>query len=93
MSNIIWSPRSRDDLRDIKEYISIDSPRKAKKFIDELIEYPNRLSIFPNASRPIPGCDIVGAKEVFYRDYRIAFRIVNDNIEILTIHHGSKLSP
>ena len=93
MPKIIWSPRSRDDLRDIKEYISLDSPVKANKFIDEVIEYPERLSLFPNASRPIPGCDIVNAKEVFYKGYRIAFRIVNENIEILTIHHGSKLPP
>jgi toxin ParE1/3/4 len=81
MAKIIWSPQSKEDLLEIKEYISRNSPTQATRFVEKLIEYPNRLLTFPNSGRDIPACDIIGAKEVFYKEYRIAFRIINDHVE------------
>ena len=91
MAKLIWSPEAGDNLAEIRDHISINSPHFAPKFIEELMDYPERLLVFPDTGKLIPNSHVSGAKEIFYKDYRIAYREKAGNIEILAVHHGSKL--
>jgi plasmid stabilization system protein ParE len=44
---IIWTQEALDRLTEIDDYISKDSPERASKFIDELIEHTSPLSDQP----------------------------------------------
>jgi plasmid stabilization system protein ParE len=48
---LIWSPASRDDLRDIVSFISRDSTRRAEAFGFRLIGEADKLQIFPEIGR------------------------------------------
>jgi toxin ParE1/3/4 len=91
MGKLIWSPEAGDNLAEIKAFIAENSPYFAPKFIEELIDYPERLLIFPDTGKLIPNSPVLDAKEIFYKDYRIAYREKGCNIEVLAVHHGNKL--
>ena len=51
---IIWSPASRDDLRDIVRFIARDNPQRAESFAYELMRRTDILQQHPEAGRTVP---------------------------------------
>ena len=51
---IIWSPASRDDLRDIVRFIARDNPQRAESFGYELMRRTDILQQHPEAGRVVP---------------------------------------
>ncbi len=51
---LIWSPASRDDLRDIVSFISRDSRQRAETFAYRLIIETDKLQNFPEIGRVTP---------------------------------------
>ena len=51
---LIWSPASRDDLRDVVSFISRDSPRRAEAFGFRLIGEVDKLKALPGIGRIVP---------------------------------------
>ena len=68
---LIWSPASRDDLRDIVSFISRDSRERAEAFAYRLIAETEKLQDFPEAGRVVPEHDITTLREIIVRSYRI----------------------
>jgi toxin ParE1/3/4 len=91
MVEIRWLKEARDDLRDIYDYISLDSERYAKRQIDKLI---NRTQILKNQIRVGKEVEEINKpeiREVIEGNYRIIYRIVNENqVHILMVHHGAR---
>ena len=90
MVQIIWSKLAREDIKSIKEYISKDSEVyakntiiKIKKKVDLLIQNPNLGRDIPEVSNPI-------YREIIEGNYRIMFKKVDFEIQILTIFHGAR---
>jgi toxin ParE1/3/4 len=48
---VIWSPASRDDLRDLVRFIALDNPQRAGSFGIRMIERVERLQEFPEMGR------------------------------------------
>lgn len=90
MGRIIWSPLALLRLKEIKVYISFNSPANASIFLERLIDYPEKLLIFSNIGRIVPEFNDPEVLEVLFEDYRIIFRKMVSNIEIITVFHGSK---
>ena len=80
---IIWSPNSLKQLEEIGDYIAIDSPTNACKFIDKLIESVERLKKFPLSGSNVP--ESPNLKQVIVRGYRIIYRPKDTSIEIITV--------
>jgi len=87
---IIWSKLSIKNLENLKNYISQDSPRYAEIFISKLIESVENIQNFPNIGRKVPERDEDNLREIIYHHYRIVYLIHNNDIEIVTVVHGSK---
>jgi toxin ParE1/3/4 len=91
MVEIRWLKEARDDLRDIYDYISLDSERYAKRQIDKLI---NRTQILKNQIRVGKEVEEINKpeiRELIEGNYRIIYRIVNENqVHILMVHHGAR---
>lgn len=51
---IIWSPASRDDLREIVRFIARDNPRRAESFGYELMRQTDMLEDHPEIGRRVP---------------------------------------
>ena len=92
MVEINWTDAAIQDLNDIGEYISNDSPRYAELTVFNLFSTPSILLHHPNAGKMVPEFALPAVRELISGNYRIVYRIVNDKrIDILTVHRCSRL--
>ena len=80
---LIWSPRSRDDLRDIVCFISRDSALVAQGFAIRLMSHADILQDQPEIGRVVPELRIWHIREIIFRPYRV------DHSQELSRFHGS----
>lgn len=92
---IIWSPSARWDLVDLKDYISLDSPLNAKRFVTSLFDAVERLAEYPLSGRVVPEFGDEQLREIIKRPCRIVYRInqTNSLIEIVRIWHSARGIP
>lgn len=89
MVNIKIEQDAKEDLKQIREYISRDSIYYADKTVNEIINKTEYLIMFPYIGRKIPEYNNENFRELIYKSYRILYR-VNSNIYILKIFHHSR---
>lgn len=91
MVQINWLADAKNDLKDIYDYISLDSARYAKLQITKIQKRTEILKTFPNSGKVVPEINDQSVKEITEHNYRIIYKIINKNqIDILLIHHGAR---
>jgi toxin ParE1/3/4 len=88
---IFWTEEVFERLAEIEDYISKDSPERASKFINQLIEHTLPLPDQPRLGRTVPEIADPNIRELIFKKYRIVYRLKEDRIEILTIFEGHML--
>ncbi len=92
MNGLFWTEQSIDDLNNIAEYIAKDSIKYSAIQIQRIRERVKLLLTQPFLGRIVPEYDDKHVRELIMGNYRIIYRIVSaQRIDILTIHHSSKL--
>ena len=91
MAQVTWTERALSDIEAITQYISKDSPFYANIFIKRVYKKVQLLLDFPTMGRVVPEYGEENIRELIFQSYRIIYRIVNDNVDILTVIHGSRL--
>lgn len=89
---VAFSPKSRQDLLDIGDYIAKDSRADARRFIASLIEQCHRIGHAPlgHASRE----DIApGLRMAALGRYVIFFRVLDGTVRIERVLHGARNLP
>jgi len=89
VAEVIWSPQSIDDLESIQSFVAADSPHYAGLVAQRLIAAAERLTTFPNSGRVVPEFRDPAIREVLWRNYRLVYRLVGDDVEIVTVFHGA----
>lgn len=91
MSKIHWSNKVFDDILLIKEHLALSSSVLAERFVDKVFEKVEILETFPRVGRIVPEFNRNDIRELIYKQYRIVYRIKNDEkITVLTIQHSSR---
>ncbi len=72
-------------------FIARDSPRFAEMFAHRVFIATDRLADFPYLGRVVPEISRDDIREFILQGYRIIYRILSDEVEILTVHHGARL--
>jgi toxin ParE1/3/4 len=91
MAEIKFTLQSLSDLDDIAEYISKDSFYYASMQVQKLLKRAESLEKLPRRGRIVPELKIKSIRELIEGNYRIVYRIVNQNlIHILTFHHSKR---
>jgi toxin ParE1/3/4 len=92
---VIFGPRSRTDLQGIVEHICRASraPEVAERFGNQLIQKALTLSRFPERGRVVPELKLEEVREIIFRDYRIAYRLTTDHVQILRFWHAARGAP
>ncbi len=88
---VIWSQESLKQLIEIEIFIAKDSPKRAAKFINKLIEHGEEIKDFPYKGRVVPEFSVSEIREIFEKSYRIIYRISEEQIEILTVFEGHQM--
>jgi addiction module RelE/StbE family toxin len=88
---IIWTKEALEKLTEIEDYISKDSPVRAARFVDQLVEHPELLSNNPRLGRMVPEIANPVIRELIFKKYRIVYRLNEESVEILTVFEGHML--
>lgn len=88
---IVWTKEALERLAEIEEFIAQDSADRAEKFINYLIDRGETLVNNPRIGRLVPEISNPDIREIIARNYRVVYRIKEDEIEILTVFEGHRL--
>ena len=91
MVEIEWSSTAQNDLNDIIDYIAKDSVEYALSFYEQIREKTENLTKFPKIGRIVPELDDPNIRELILRNYRLIYRILEENVQIVRLFHGSRL--
>ena len=90
---IVWTLRSREDLRDIATFIAKDNPPAALKLgvfarVDTLEKLPELGRVVPERNQP-------DLREIVVKNYRVVYRVRHKDklLEILRVWHGARGEP
>jgi toxin ParE1/3/4 len=89
---ILWAQEALNQLIEIEDFISKDSPERAVQFIDDIIEHAEK--VLPGGlriGRTVPEISNPEIRELIFKKYRIVYRINKKNVEILTVFEGHRL--
>jgi addiction module RelE/StbE family toxin len=91
MVRINWTQKAKKDLKHISDFIALDSKFFAIITIKEILKKVEILENFPKIGRTIPEINNTIFREIFYKNFRIMYKIVSDNqIDILAVVHGAR---
>ena len=87
-----WTRRARRRLDEIGARISIDNPAAAARVVSAIARGVQQLGDSPGRGRPRR---VRGTRElvVVGTPYLVAYRVHDNDIEMLTIQHGAQLWP
>jgi len=88
---VAWSPRAVEDLEAIAHYISADSASYAAAVVKSILDTSRNLSHFPRSGRVVPEISDESTREWFAYNYRVIYRIEEEDITIAAIVHGRQL--
>ena len=91
MASILWTERARADVVDIGDYIAQRNPVAALRFVDELMDRALILAHQPRSGRVVPEIGAEEFRELIHGNYRIVYRLVGDEVHILTVFEGHRL--
>jgi len=90
---IIWTREALENIIEIENYISEDNPHKAVEFTDLLISKCESLIDNPDIGRIVPEFYDSSIRELIHKNYRIVYRHIDEEIQILTVFEGHRLLP
>jgi addiction module RelE/StbE family toxin len=93
VAHVAWTEQALDDLDSICRFIARDAPRYAELFAARVFRATERLEQFPRSGRVVPEFGQEEIREIIVHGYRIIYRLVPDEVQILTVHHGARLLP
>lgn len=88
---IKWTNEALIRLFEIEDFISLDSPERAEKFVDQIIEHAETLSDKPLRGRTVPEISNPDIRELIFKKHRIVYRIKGNSLYILTVFEGHRL--
>ena len=91
MAQVRWTPQALDDLEAICLFIARDAPRIGAMFAHRAFRATDRLVDYPRSGGIVPELDIANIRQIILGNYRLIYRIREDQVEILTVHHGARL--
>ena len=85
---INWANVAENDLIEIIEYISVDSPADALKILQKIKKMASSLHSLPERGRVVPELQdqaILTYREIVIPPWRIIYRISEDDVYVLTV--------
>lgn len=80
MGQVRWTP-----------LIARDAPQVAAAFAERVLRATDRLANFPRLARVVPELGTENIREIVVSSYRVIYRIRQEEVHLLTVHHGARL--
>ncbi|HEY1269778.1 MAG TPA: type II toxin-antitoxin system RelE/ParE family toxin [Candidatus Binatia bacterium] len=85
------TPQAFEDLEAICLFIARDSPQMAGVFADRALRATDRLADYPRSGTVVPELGIQTIRELIVGSYRIIYRLREDQVHLLTVHHAARM--
>jgi len=92
MAMVVFSPRSRQDLLDIGDYIARDSRANARRFVGKLADQCKRIGRAPHGYVSREDLSL-GLRMAAVDRYVIFFRVLDGVVRIERVLHGARNLP
>ena len=90
MAQVEWTPQALDDNDAICLFIARDAPQVAAVFADRAFRATDRLANYPRSGRIVPELAVENIREIILGNYRLIYRIRQDQVQVVTVHHGAR---
>ena len=90
MAQVRWTLQAVDDLEAVCLFIARDAPQLAAIFAKRALRSTERIAAFPNSGRIVPEVNDPNLREIILGNYRLIYRVVQDAVQIITVHHGAR---
>lgn len=91
MVQIIWSEKSKNDLKDIYDFIAKNSKYYAAKTVTTLKNRTTILKTYKEIGKIVPEFEMETIRELIEGNYRIVYQIADSNrVEIVSVFHASR---
>ncbi len=87
---IVWTETAWNDLENVADFISLDSPFYAAAWVREVRGAARSLSRFAMRGRVVREIGDTRIREVMVQSYRLIYRLEKSRIAILGIVHGAR---
>lgn len=91
MARLIWTAPALADLDEIAEYIALDDPRAAARFVKKVFNRVERLERHPNSGRRPAELTGTNYREVVVPPCRVFYRLDGELVYILYIMRSDRL--
>lgn len=91
--NVHWTEAALSDLRAVEAYIARHSPQYARSLIERIFARSGELADFPHLGPMVPEYDDEAIRELFEDPYRIVYRVLEAQIDIVAVVHASRRLP
>jgi addiction module RelE/StbE family toxin len=92
VARVRWTFQAIEDIDAICEFIARDAPRTARRFGQRLYAAVGPLERFPLSGQIVPELRRDDVREIRLKRYRIIYRVRDqETVEVLAVHHGSRL--
>lgn len=88
-----WSVRAGLQLQEISDYIALDDPIAALRWVRKLDQRVRSVANTPRAGRRVPELERDDIREVFLGAYRILYRIAPRELVVIAVFEGHRLIP
>lgn len=82
-----WSGHARSQLKQIHDYIALDSPRYAKSVVAGIVGKTELLAAYPRIGRVVPECGNENIREIPRYSWRILYEVKPSHVEVLAVIH------
>lgn len=85
---VVWANVAESDLKDIIEYISIDSPQNALNLLNKIKQKASDLYALPERGRIVPELKdqgILQYREIVISPWRLIYRITERKVFVLSL--------
>ena len=92
MVKLVWTELSTEDLKEIFDYIAIDSVRYASITVNKIYNRAQDIIDNPYVGRIVSEINIKVIRELISGNYRIVYKITNEfQVDILRVYHSARL--
>jgi toxin ParE1/3/4 len=91
--NVHWTEAALADLRAAEAYVARHSPQYARSLVERIFDRSEVLADQPYIGPMVPEYDDETLRELFEDPYRIIYRVLEQQIDIVAVVHAARRMP
>ena len=91
MARLIWAEPALSDLEEIAEYIALDNPPAATRYVRKMFTAVERLKRYPNSGKRSVELPQTTYREIIVPPCRVFYRVEADTVVILYVMRSERL--